>query len=44
MKYVKKIRAKKVKNANEVGENSIWLITSELDKQRARKVLFTCVV
>ena len=24
--------------------NSTWLITSELAKQRARKVLFTCVV
>ena len=24
--------------------NSTWLITSELANQRARKVLFTCVV
>ena len=28
----------------EVEVNSTWLITSELANQRARKVLFTCVV
>ena len=28
----------------EVEVNSTWLITSELANERARKVLFTCVV
>ena len=28
----------------EVEVNSTWLITSELDNQRARKVLFTCMI
>ena len=43
-KQMKNKQTNKQQLFTEVEMNSTWLVTSELANQRARKVLFTCVV